>query len=159
MQLSMTRARRGSAPRSPRGRFVRLLAIGCVVALALSTATYGAGASLRVTGPGSNRLGTTFRYRITGFAGGRGDYVVAWEQYYRRAGCARTYAAESTRVFLTSTYDLALETTMPVTPGSSYSITAAFNAVNPGQHGICAYLINLDTGDTYGHAGAWWTNH
>jgi hypothetical protein len=40
-----------------------------------------------------------------------------------------------------------------------YSVVEQFGAVHLGKHGICAYLINLSTGDTYAYAGAFWTNH
>ena len=41
-----------------------------------------------------------------------------------------------------------------------YSIVEQFGAAHLGEHGICAYLINLTTGDTYAYAAiAFWTNH
>jgi len=130
-----------------------------VVALALVAVAHGAGNALTVTGPRSNKLGTTFTYDIAGSAVGGADYLVGWEQLHPRSGCASTYAAESTRMFLPSMYDIALETARPVTPNSSFSTVAHFNAVNPGEHGLCVYLISVETGDTYAHVAAWWTNH
>jgi hypothetical protein len=141
-----------------RSRLARLALGVTVLVLAFSAVADGAGSSLKLTGPRSNKLGTRFSYTISGYAAGAGDYVVAWEQLYPRSGCAGTYAAESARAFLPSTYGIGLETATSVRPGSSFSIGAAFHAVNPGQHRLCAYLISLETGATYAHAAAWWTN-
>jgi hypothetical protein len=99
-----------------------------------------------------------FSDKISGSATGAADYLVAWEQLHPRAGCASTYAAESTRAFLPSTNGLGLETDRPVTQGRNFSVVARFNAVNTGKHGMCSYLINLDMGNTYADAAAWWTN-
>jgi hypothetical protein len=143
------------ANRSRRGRV--LLGVTMLV-LAVSAVAYGAGSSLKLTGPHSNKLGTIFSYKISGFAGAA-DFVVAWEQTFPRSGCASTYAAESTRAFLPSTYGIGLETATSVRHSSAFSIVAGFHAVNSGEHGICAYLISLETGATYAHAAAWWTNH
>jgi len=129
-----------------------------VIVLVLAGVAYGAGSSLRLTGPGSNKLGTTFSYTISGSATGAADYIVAWEQLYRRSGCAGTYAAESTRAFLPARYGIGLETATSVAKGRTFSVLARFNAVNRGTHGLCAYLISLETGNTYAHAAAWWTN-
>ena len=138
----------------------RIVALALVVlALGLAAASYGAGNSLALTGPTSNKLGVIFRYRISGFATGAADYVVAWEQLHPRSGCAATYAAESARGFLPSTYGIGLETATRVKQGTEFSIGAPFHAVNPGEHGLCAYLIGLKSARTYAHAAAWWTNH
>src|ERR1700733_9966213 len=108
-------ARRTRAPRRLAGGGV--LVIVTVLALALVAAAYGAGSSLELKGPTSNELGTTFSYKISGYAAAAADYVVAWEQLYPRSGCATTYAAKSTRAFLPATYGTALETATPVKPG------------------------------------------
>ena len=144
---------------SAASRCGRVVLAVTVIVLALGAVAYGAGSSLRLTGPGSNKLGTAFSYRIAGSATGAADYVVAWEQLYPRSGCASTYAAESTRAFLPATYGIGLETATSVARGRNFSVVARFNAVNPGKHGLCAYLIRLETGNTYAHAAAWWTNH
>jgi hypothetical protein len=142
------------------GRYGRVvLVVATVAALVFSAVTYAAANSLKLTGPHSNRLGTTFSYKITGYAAGAADFLVAWEQLNPHAGCASTYAAESARGFLPTTYGTGLETAVPVKHGSRVSIVARFHAVNPGEHGLCAYLISLETGDTYAHASVWWTNH
>jgi hypothetical protein len=39
-----------------------------------------------------------------------------------------------------------------------YSSVEAFEAAHLGKHGICAYLINLASGDTVANGGAFWTN-
>jgi hypothetical protein len=144
-----------SAGRSQCGRVVLGVAL---LVLTLSAVAYGAGSSLKLAGPRSNKLQTDFKYVISGVAAGAADFVVAWEQLYPRGGCASTYAAESTRAFLPATYAIALETASPVAQGRTFSLVARFHAVNRGEHGICAYAISLQTGDTYAHAGAWWTN-
>ena len=135
-----------------------MLAVSVIV-LALGGVAYGGGSSLRLAGPGSNRLGATFSYTISGSATGAADYLLAWEQLYPRSGCASTYAAESTRAFVPARYGISLETARPVAHGRNFSVVARFNAVNPGKHGLCAYLISLETATTYAHTAAWWTNH
>lgn len=60
-------------------------------------------------------------------------------------------------VFLPNTYGLTLFENRNVS--HHYSVVEQFGAVHLGKHGICAYLINLSTGDTYAYAGAFWTNH
>jgi len=119
--------------------------------------SHSAGSSLTLSGPKSNTMGADFDYTISGTAISPADYVVAWEQFYPQAGCASTYAAESTRVFLPNTYGLTLFENRNVS--HHYSVVEQFGAVHLGKHGICAYLINLSTGDTYACAGAFWTNH
>ena len=94
--------------------------------------------------------------------------MVAWEQFIPGPGCASTYAAESTRDLSGNNFEITmwrLETpggfgaTGRVASGSHYSFLARFGAANAGKHGICAYLINLATGNTYADAGAFWVNH
>jgi len=141
-----------------RSRRAQLAAAGALAALALvPAASVATSASLRLSGPTSNKLGQNFNYKITGVATATANFVVAWEQYYPRSGCAATYAAESTRAFLPGTYGLTLWLDQRVT--GHYSLLARFGAANPGKHGICAYLINLSSGNTYAHAGQFWTNH
>jgi hypothetical protein len=55
---------------------VVLLGVTAVV-LAFVTVALGAGSSIRLTGPSSNKLGTTFSYTISGSATGAADYIVA----------------------------------------------------------------------------------
>jgi hypothetical protein len=114
------------------------------------------GSSLKLSGPKNNRMDTSFDYTISGTATGSANYLVAWEQYYPQSGCARTYAAESTRVFLPYTYGLTLFVNKAVS--HKYSSVEAFEAAHLGKHGICAYLINLASGDTVANGGAFWTN-
>ena len=144
--------------RTARSRRGRLAAGAAVVAIALAPAiALAASNSLKVTGPTSNTLGTNFNEQISGYAKGGANFVVAWEQYSPRSGCAATYAAESTRAFFPGTWGLTVWTHQSVS--GKYSITARFGAVNPGRHGLCAYLINVSTGATYAHASIFWTNH
>ena len=80
---------------------------GAASEASMQSSHYG-GSSLRLSGPTSNKLGAAFEYTISGAAVSPANYVVAWEQFYPQSGCANTYAAESTRVFLPNTYGLTL---------------------------------------------------
>ena len=97
------------------------------------------------------------RSRRAQLAAGAANFVVAREQYYPHSGCAATFAAESTRAFLPSTYRLTPWVDQRV--HGNYSITAHFGAANLGKHGMCAYLISLSSGNTHAHGGIFWTNH
>jgi hypothetical protein len=114
------------------------------------------GSSLKLSGPKHNKMNASFDYTISGNANGSANYLVAWEQYYPQSGCARTYAAESTRAFLPYTYGLTLFLNRAVS--HNYSTSQAFAAVHAGKHGMCAYLINLASGNTIAYAGAFWIN-
>ncbi|MGD0852876.1 MAG: hypothetical protein ABSA07_05890 [Acidimicrobiales bacterium] len=131
-----------------------VLATGFVLASPASAGGY----SMKVSGPAINKMGADFNYVISGSAGGPADRVVAWEQYYKSNGCAPTFAGESVRAVFepSGLYGLTKWTNEAVS--GSYSVTAAFGAANPGVHGICAYLINYTTGQTYAEAGAFWKN-
>ena len=113
---------------------------------------------MRVSGPATNKMGMNFNYVFTGTAGGPANRVVAWEQYYKQGGCAATFAAESVRAIFqpSGVYGLTKWTNEAVS--GAYSVTALFGAHNLGVHGVCAYLINYTTGQTYAAAGAFWTN-
>jgi len=134
-----------------------LTAVPCVASGAAIRTSQSGGNSLKLSGPTSNKIGASFKYSISGTAVSPADYVVAWEQYYPQAGCASTYAAESTRAFLPDTYGVTLFEDRSVS--HTYSMVEQFGADHVGKHGICAYLIDLATGDTYAHAGQFWTNH
>ena len=146
---------------------IKRLALVGVTAAALTAATTPAvvgtasasGSTLHVSGPISNLMHTNFNETISGFAVSPANYVVAWEQFYKHAGCASTFATESTRAFFSGTWGLTTWLARPVSPGHRYSVVAAFGAQNLGTHGMCAYLINLSTGTTYAHGQIWWTNH
>lgn len=146
-----------------RRRQVTVVWIAAVVTAVLVLSTGGAsaaaGSTMRVKGPVSNKIGTVFTEKVSGRAAGAANFVVAWEQFYKEGGCARTYAAESTRTFLPGTYDLTLQVDQPVSRHAAYSIGMSFGAAHAGVHGVCAYLINLSTGKTYAHAARWWKNH
>lgn len=135
-----------------------LVAVATSAPLATTTAS-ATSSTMRVTGPTSNLMHQNFNETISGFAVSPANYVVAWEQYYKRTGCAATFAQESTRSFFSATYGLTTWLAHPVTAGRSYSVVARFGAANLGTHGMCAYLINLSTGTTYAHGAIWWTNH
>lgn len=133
-----------------------LVVVGTSIALA-DPASAG-GDSMKLSGPATNTMGTDFNYVISGTASGPANRVVAWEQYNKVGGCAPTFAGESVRAEFqpSSVYELTVWTNEAVS--GSYSVTAAFGADNAGVHGVCAYLINYTTGQTYAHAGAFWTN-
>ena len=143
------------------------LAVAGITAIALTAATAPAvvgtasasGSTLHVSGPTSNLMHTNFNEGISGIAVSPANYVVAWEQFYKHAGCASTFAMESTRAFFPRTWGLTTWLARPVSAGQHYSVVAAFGAQNLGTHGMCAYLINLSSGATYAHGQIWWTNH
>jgi len=114
--------------------------------LALAPSVLAASTSVRLAGPNENQLGSFFTYKLTGFASGRADYLVAWEQLYPRAGCAATYMAESARTFLPSTYGLMPAAQMALTRGRRFSTSLTFHAVNPGSHALCVFVISVKTG-------------
>ena len=135
---------------------VALTAVPAGISLAATARSHSGGSTLKLSGPRSNKLDASFTYTISGNAEGAANYLVAWEQFYPRSGCATTYAAESTRAFLPYTYDLTLFLNRSVS--GNYSASEGFAAIHAGKHGMCAYLINLTSGDTYAYAGAFWTN-
>ena len=143
------------------------LAVAGATAVALTAASVptvvgsasASGSTLHVSGPTSNVMHTNFNETISGFAVSPANYVVAWEQFYKHAGCASTFAAESGRAFFPGTWGLTTWLARPVSPGHHYSVVAAFGAQNLGTHGMCAYLINLSSGTTYAHGQIWWYNH
>jgi hypothetical protein len=150
--------RRQGVARLIRSRRAQLAAGAAVIGLALVPAMgVAVSNSLHVSGPTSNKIGTPFIEEISGHAKGAANFVVAREQYYRHSRCAATYAAESTRAFLPSTYRRTLWVDQSV--HGNDSITAHYGAVNLDTHGICAYLISLSSGNTYTHGGIFWTNH
>ena len=138
----------------------RLIAVAALLTLAATaTAVQAAGGStLALSGSHRNTLGQNFNYTIHGFAAAPANRVVAWEQFYKRTGCAHTYLAEKARTSQTAVYGLTLWDNTAVTPNGSYSLLARFGAANVGKHGICAYLIDAASGVTYAHADAWWVN-
>jgi hypothetical protein len=136
-----------------RGRFI--LAAALALLFASSTAAYAADNSLKLSGAAKNTLGQNFNWTISGVAGGDANRVVAYEQFYKRSGCASTYLAERGRLSKSS---YAVTLWLSHAAHGHYSVVAAFGADHAGVHGICAYLINRRTGQTYAHAGAWWDN-
>jgi hypothetical protein len=139
-------------------RIVPAIVLVAVVATLALAGPASAGGTMTASGPATNTMGTDFNYVLSGTASGPANRVVAWEQAVKANGCAPTFAAEAARELFqpTSLYELTVWTNRPVS--GSYSVTAAFGARNLGVHGICAYLINVTTGQTYAQAGAFWTN-
>src|SRR5579884_118128 len=108
--------------------------------------------TIGIHGPTKNSLGTSFSETVSGTASGGANYVVSGEQFDQTGGCAATYVAEIAKNDWTR---------WPTGTGSvsgHYSLIAKFGAANAGTHGICSYLINKTSMQTYAHAGLWWTN-
>lgn len=136
----------------------RLMLVVSVAVIAASAATaYAAGSSLKLSGAAKNTIGQSFNWTISGFAAGKANRVVAYEQYYKHSGCAATNSGERARES-GSTYDVTAWLSRSVSPGQHYSVVAKFGARNAGVHGICAYLISHVDGQTYAHGGGWWDN-
>lgn len=131
--------------------------VAVVIALSSTAAAAASGDSMNVSGPTSNLMGANFTEVISGDASGPANYVAAWEQFYKHAGCAATFAQESVRSFASGTWGLTAWLGRPV--AGHYSLPAQFGARNTGTHGMCAYLINASTGTTYAHGSIWWNNH
>ncbi len=162
MQLLDNASLRGRAKNGGRWRRHRLLLVvagALISSLVVVPSASASGDTLRLSGPGSNRMGTDFTYVMTGETSGLADHLVAWEQFNKVSGCATTFAAESARALLdpSTLYSLTLWNNQSVS--GTYSVTARFGASHLGVHGICAYLIDLTTGETFATAGAFWTNH
>ena len=134
---------------------VMLVAVPVAASRASTVSARATASTLKLTGPKTNKAGASFVYKISGSANGATNFVVAWEQFYEQSGCARTYAAESARAFQPS---YAVTLFLDEAVSHSFSTSEDFYAAHPGKHGLCAYLINLSTGDTYAYAGAFWTN-
>jgi len=134
-----------------------ILATALALLVASSTAAYAASNSLELSGAAKNTLGQDFNWTIRGFGGGDANRVVAYEQFYKHSGCASTYLGEKARLSKPS-YAVTLWLNQAVGPHAHYSLVAQFGADHAGVHGICAYLINRRTGETYAHAGGWWDN-
>ncbi len=71
-----------------------LTAVPCVVSGAAAQVSHSAGSSLTLSGPTSNKMGSPFKYTISGTAISPADYVVVWEQFHPQGGCAYTYVVE-----------------------------------------------------------------
>ena len=143
--------------RKSTARLIPALAV-VTASVALASPVSAAGDSMTVSGPATNTMGSDFNYVISGAASGPANRVVAWEQYNKANGCAPTFAGESVRALFqpSSVYGLTVWTNQAV--AGTYSVTARFGAAHLGVHGVCAYLINFSTGQTYAHGGAFWTN-
>jgi len=139
------------------GRTRLSILIATLLVFALAAQADAAAGSIHLAGPRTNTFGTFFNYQVTGRAESAANHVVVWEQFYRRSGCASSYAAERARTGARR-YSITVFVNEPVAPQSSYALTAHFYASHLGEHGVCAYLINLASGRTYAHAAAWWRN-
>lgn len=111
----------------------------------------GSGA-IHVKGPTKNVFHRNFKETVYGSAHGAANYVISGEQLNPAGGCASTLAAESAKTGWLQ---------WPTGTGrvhNGFSLVARFFAKNHGRHGICSYLINRATGQTYAHAGLFWKN-
>jgi hypothetical protein len=105
-----------------------------------------------VRGPTANRSNTFFSETLFGCASGQANEVISGEQRLPAGGCASTYRAEAKSGNFSQ---------WPTGTGrvhGRFSLTARFYAHNAGTHGICSYLVNRTTKQSYAHAGRFWTN-
>jgi hypothetical protein len=82
----------------------------------------------------------------------KANYVISGEQRTRSGGCAHTYSAEAAR---SSFYQ------WPTGTGrvhARFSLVAKFYSHVPATHGICSYLVDRRTRQTYARAERFWTN-
>jgi hypothetical protein len=130
---------------------VLLPAVAGVSASAHRTAGCG-GNRIGVRGPTANASDVFFNETVFGCATGKANYVISGEQRTRSGGCAHTYSAEAAR---SSFYE------WPTGTGrvhATFSLVAKFYSHVSGTHGICSYLVNRATKQTYARAGRFWTN-
>jgi hypothetical protein len=129
-----------------------LLSVVAVAAAGAHRTAACASNRIGVRGPTANVLNTAFNETVFGCATRSANYVISGEQHTRGGGCARTYRAEAVR---RSFYQ------WPTGTGrvrGRFALVAEFGAHALGTHGICSYLINRTTKQTYAHAGRFWTN-
>jgi hypothetical protein len=130
---------------------VLLLVVGVAAASAHRTAGCG-GDRIGVRGPTANVSDVFFNATVFGCAMGRANYLISGEQRVRAGGCASTYRTEVRRS------DFYQWPTGTGRVRGRFSLVAKFYSHNPGTHGICSYLVNRTTKQTYAHAGRFWTN-
>jgi hypothetical protein len=155
---STRRPRSDAAPKLLRrvgalGALVTILLVVVGLANASARQRTGCGSNqIGVHGPTSNKFNTFFNETVFGCASGKANDVISGEQRLPTSGCASTYQAENKSG---NFYQ------WPTGTGQvhgRFSLTAKFYAHNPGTHGICSYLVNRTTKQTYAHAGRFWTN-
>jgi hypothetical protein len=135
------------------GALVPILLV--VVGLANASARQNTGCAsnqIGVRGPTANKFNTFFSETVFGCASREANDVISGEQRLPNGGCASTYQAEEKSG---NFYQ------WPTGTGQvhgSFSLMAKFYAHNPGTHGICSYLVNRSTKQTYAHAERFWTN-
>jgi hypothetical protein len=126
-----------------------------VVAVASAGAHRAAGCGgnrIGVRGPTAHASDVFFNERVFGCATGKANDVISGEQRTRSGGCAHTYSAEAAR---SSFYR------WPTGTGrvyAAFSLVAKFYSHVSGTHGICSYLVNRTTKQTYARAGRFWTH-
>ena len=108
--------------------------------------------TITVHGPTKNLYHTYFNETVSGIAAGSANYVISGEQLYKNGGCAALYLTESKR----SDWYQWPTGTGPV--HGPFSLVARFWARNHNEHGICTYLINRTTKQTFARAGLFWNN-
>ncbi len=123
-----------------------------VGAWAVSTPVEPGSGAIHVKGPTRNAFHTRFKEAVSGSAHGAANYVISGEQLNPAGGCASTYTAESAKA------DWMRWPTGTGNVHGGFSLVARFYAKNHGKHGICSYLINRATNQTYAHAGLFWRN-
>jgi hypothetical protein len=137
-------------------RIGSVIGVGCV-GLALCVSALAAGTSLHLSGPTSNKIGTSFTYKISGFFARPYDAVVTF-QALATSGCASTEQDELVRWHEGKTAHpysyIYAESNRP------FSFHVHFKAKVPGKHDFCVYVVeNKPEAPTGAHARAQWTNH
>ena len=108
--------------------------------------------TIAITGPTANVFHHDFNETVSGNATGNANYVISGEQLYPSGGCSSTYAAERTK------RDWYQWPTGTGAVHGKFSKVAKFYARNHHEHGICSYLINSRTRQTFAHASRFWNN-
>ena len=123
-----------------------------VGAWTVSTPLEPGSGSIHVKGSAKNAFHSHFKETVYGSAHGAANYVISGEQLNPAGGCAAAYNVESAKV------DWLQWPTGTGQVHGSFSLAARFFAKNHGKHGICSYLVNRTTHQTYAHAGLFWKN-
>jgi hypothetical protein len=108
--------------------------------------------TIKVSGPTANVFHHYFNETVSGNATGNANFVISGEQLNPAGGCSSTYTAERAK---SDWYQ------WPTGTGAvhgKFSMMAKFYARNHKKHGICSYLLNSGTDQTFAHASRFWNN-
>ncbi len=110
-----------------------------------SPSTSAGSAALSLIGPTSNKVGSSFAYKVSADAAAPALFIAAEVSGSSCAASASAYGASSERVH------------QSVRAGA-INVTLHFVAEPAGTFALCVYLVNPTTHATEAHAGAHWTN-